>query len=121
MRYELFVHPIKTLRRLRYHYFDSAYDWWLGIETKHSASDAGDVSDPDPYDPTQPTYLFWTFRNLPIEAREYSFVDFGSGKGRVLIAAAKHPFLQVVGVDHSRDLHQAATANMRSAKRTKMH
>ena len=119
MRYELFVHPIKTLRRLRYHYFDSAYDWWLGIGTKHSASDAGDVSDLDPYDPTQPKYLFWAFRNLPIEALEYSFVDFGSGKGSVLIAAAKHSFLQVVGVEHSRDLHQAAMANMRSAKRTK--
>ena len=50
MRYEIFVHLIKTLRRLRYHYFDSAHDWWLGIETKHGASDAGDVSDADPYD-----------------------------------------------------------------------
>ena len=61
MRYELFVHPIKTLRRLRNHYFDSAYDWWLGIGTKHSASDAGDVSDLDPYDPTQPKYLSGRF------------------------------------------------------------
>jgi SAM-dependent methyltransferase len=119
MRYELFRHPVKTLRRLRYHYIGSAYDWWLGIETKHDASDAGDVSDVDPYDPTEPKYLFWAFRNLPIEAREYSFVDFGSGKGRVLITAAKHPFLQVVGVEHSGDLHQAAMANIRSAKRMK--
>jgi SAM-dependent methyltransferase len=119
MRYEIFVHPIKTLRRLRYHYFESAYDWWLGIETKHSASDAREVSDADPYDPTEPKYLLWAFRNLPIEAREYSFVDFGSGKGRALIAAAKHPFLQVVGVEHSRDLHQAAMVNIRSAKRMK--
>jgi SAM-dependent methyltransferase len=118
-RYELFVHPIKTLRGLWYYYLGSAYDRWLGIETKRSVSDGRDVSNADPYDPTEPKYLFWVFRNLSIEAREYSFVDFGSGKGRVLIAAAKYPFLQVVGVEYSRDLHEAAMANIRSAKRMK--
>jgi len=40
------------------------------------------------------------------------FVDFGSGKGRMVFLAAQHPFKRVVGVEISRVLHEIAEANV---------
>jgi len=111
-RYKLFVHPVETIRALWYHYVSNLYDRWQGIET-------GRLDVRVPYDPTEPKYIRWAFRQLPINPADYSFVDFGSGKGRVLAAAAAHPFLQVVGVERSKELHEAAMTNLRSAKRIK--
>ncbi len=43
-----------------------------------------------------------------IEPHRYSFVDYGSGKGRVLLLAARFPFRRVVGVEFSPELHRIA-------------
>lgn len=40
------------------------------------------------------------------------FVDFGSGKGRVLLQAARYPFARVVGVELSAELNRSAQANL---------
>jgi SAM-dependent methyltransferase len=51
--------------------------------------------------------------SLDISPAEYSFVDYGSGKGRVvLVAAAEFPFRKVIGVEISRALHTVALANL---------
>jgi SAM-dependent methyltransferase len=42
----------------------------------------------------------------------FSFVDFGSGKGRVLLIASHRPFRQVIGVEFSPELHQIAQDNI---------
>jgi CelD/BcsL family acetyltransferase involved in cellulose biosynthesis/SAM-dependent methyltransferase len=44
-------------------------------------------------------------------ARGFTFVDLGSGKGRVLLLAARLPFRRVIGVEISPRLHAAAGAN----------
>lgn len=41
----------------------------------------------------------------------YSFVDFGCGKGRVLLFAAELPFRQVIGVEFAPELAEAARSN----------
>lgn len=41
-----------------------------------------------------------------------TFVDVGSGKGKVLFHAANHPFRRIVGVEYSARLHAAAEANI---------
>jgi SAM-dependent methyltransferase len=51
-------------------------------------------------------------RELDIEYQDYSFVDYGSGKGRVLFVAAEFPFKKVIGVEISRALHGIAEANL---------
>ncbi len=51
-------------------------------------------------------------RSLAIDSNQFTFIDYGSGKGRVLFAAAEFPFQQVVGVEISRDLHAIATTNL---------
>jgi len=44
--------------------------------------------------------------------QEWSFVDLGSGKGRVALVAAERPFKQVLGVELSPHLHESARANL---------
>jgi predicted RNA methylase len=54
--------------------------------------------------------------SLAIDARNYTFIDYGSGKGRVLFTAAAFPFRKVIGVEISRQLHAAATDNLQRYK-----
>jgi hypothetical protein len=45
------------------------------------------------------------------------FVDFGSGKGRILYQAARHPFARVIGVEISANLNEVARANIDRKRR----
>lgn len=49
---------------------------------------------------------------LDIDPAEFTFVDYGSGKGRALFVAAEYPFREVVGVEISAALHAAAQVNL---------
>jgi SAM-dependent methyltransferase len=49
---------------------------------------------------------------LNIDPRDFVFVDFGSGKGRVLLIAATLPFKSVVGIEFSVELHETAVRNI---------
>ncbi|MGA2535639.1 MAG: class I SAM-dependent methyltransferase [Terracidiphilus sp.] len=51
--------------------------------------------------------------SLKIDLREYGFVDYGSGKGRVLLEASEFPFRLVEGVEFSPQMHEIATRNIR--------
>jgi SAM-dependent methyltransferase len=44
------------------------------------------------------------------------FVDFGSGKGRMVFLAAQYPFKRVVGVELSEELHRVAEQNIAKNK-----
>lgn len=44
--------------------------------------------------------------------REYTFVDLGSGKGRMLFLAAELPFRRVIGVEFDAALHAGALENI---------
>jgi Histone methylation protein DOT1 len=58
----------------------------------------------------------WTLVRRVLNALEIQpddvFVDFGSGKGRVLYQAAQHPFTRVVGVEISPELNRIAEDNL---------
>jgi hypothetical protein len=49
---------------------------------------------------------------LDIDYRAHTFVDFGSGKGRVLLVAADFPFRRILGVEYSRELHDICLGNI---------
>lgn len=49
---------------------------------------------------------------LGVSFPDYEFVDFGSGKGRVLLLASRHGFKKVIGVEFSEELHRIARANV---------
>jgi SAM-dependent methyltransferase len=44
------------------------------------------------------------------------FLDVGSGKGRVLVAASRYPFARVIGIEINDGLNRVARANLESAK-----
>lgn len=52
------------------------------------------------------------FRILNIDHQKYDFVDFGSGKGRVICKAAEYPFKNIYGVELSQALHEISSANI---------
>lgn len=49
---------------------------------------------------------------LPIRHEEFTFVDFGAGKGRALLLAGELPFRRVVGVEFSPELAEVARTNI---------
>ena len=53
--------------------------------------------------------------HVGIRPGEDVFVDFGSGKGRIVLLAANQPFRRVIGVEFSRQLHEVALQNVRAA------
>ena len=53
------------------------------------------------------------FESLEMDFSNYNFVDLGSGKGRVLLMAARFPFRNIIGVEYAADLHLAAINNLK--------
>ena len=51
-------------------------------------------------------------RRLPADRGEYTFVDYGSGKGRVVLLAAALGYRRVIGIEFARELHEIALANV---------
>ena len=49
---------------------------------------------------------------VPVDLRKYTFVDYGSGKGRALLLAAERPFRRAVGVEYSELLKRIADSNI---------
>ena len=56
--------------------------------------------------------FLWSIEVLGIDATAYSFVDYGSGRGRLLLTAARLPFRRVIGVEFAHSLHRDACRNI---------
>lgn len=62
--------------------------------------------------------VFWedsferVLADLPIEHGNYTFVDIGSGKGKLLLLAAHRPFRRVLGIELAPALHEIAARNI---------
>ena len=59
-----------------------------------------------------PKVTRWGLLNAGVDHREFTFVDIGCGKGRVLLLASELPFKAVHGVDISADLCRIARRNL---------
>ena len=104
-------------------WYQRAYSrWW---DWRHRVATSGDIP-PEKlkmrpelqrhstnYMPTHPRHLRLLFNMLPLETGEYTLIDFGSGKGRVLTMAVSFPFREVIGIEGAHDLHVLAEANLR--------
>jgi predicted RNA methylase len=64
------------------------------------------------YQGTDPRLVEEIFAKLPQAATESTFVDYGCGKGRVLILAALHGFKRVIGVEFAPELAEISRRNM---------
>jgi len=56
---------------------------------------------------------------LPVAHHDFTFIDFGSGKGRVLLIAAELPFSAVLGIEFSRELCDIANSNIKKSNANK--
>jgi predicted RNA methylase len=64
------------------------------------------------YEATPASVFHRIMERLSIRHEDYVFIDLGSGKGRVLLAASHYPFRELIGVEFASELHEIATRNL---------
>ncbi len=64
------------------------------------------------YEPSRVEDFTFLMQKLAVDHSEFAFVDYGSGKGKVLILAADYPFMRIVGVEFSEPLDRIARRNI---------
>src|ERR1700682_5213315 len=69
-----------------------------------------------PYQPTEPSFFHDMLNALKIDFREFTFIDLGSGKGRVLLMASDYPFRRIVGIELFPDLQRLGQENLSQYK-----
>lgn len=97
---------------------ESQFDRVLGLDTSFTVDvdELGGATDLEEYanryEPTPVNLLRGVIESLGIDYPRYTFVDIGSGKGRVLLLASHYPFLRIVGVEFSSRLCDIARRNV---------
>jgi SAM-dependent methyltransferase len=116
-------------------------DWWFDTTRRVQTSGlvqrprtatqiVGEIRDSHMYGPVRVANAHAALRDLPLggarnggagggDYSRYTFIDMGSGKGRVLFVAAEYPFRKVIGVEFSNALHDDAVANLKRYKHPK--
>src|SRR5580704_15196620 len=61
-----------------------------------------------PYLPTKVAVFRESFSRLALRYETFTFMDAGSGKGRVLLLASSLPFRRILGVEIVPELHEVA-------------
>ena len=64
------------------------------------------------YESTPPEIFKRIVDSLPIKHEEFTFVDVGSGKGKVLLMASEFPFKKIIGIEFSAELNRIAQHNV---------
>jgi tRNA1(Val) A37 N6-methylase TrmN6 len=71
------------------------------------------------YEPVYLGEMEMMLSSLPVDFPNYTFIDFGSGKGRALLTASIYPFHRITGVEFARELHEVALKNISSYRNPK--
>jgi hypothetical protein len=72
------------------------------------------------YRPTPCALFDWTIAAIDHDLSRLTFVDYGAGKGRVLLLASQHPFQAIGGIEFAEELHDDATMNIAQFPRSRM-
>jgi len=108
-----------TPAQRRQRYGDVDYDWDFRVDT--TAATVGWRERllglfHSPYQPTDPALFQEMVARVKIDFREFTFIDIGSGKGRVLLMAADYPFRRILGIELFPALNRVAQENIRNYK-----
>ena len=68
------------------------------------------------YEPITAGAFHHLMRAMPIRYEDFTFIDFGSGKGKAALLATEYPLRRIVGVELSPELHGVAESNLRRFK-----
>ncbi len=99
---------------------DVLYDYVKGVDT-YSPVSREEIFDADMVELSN-RYVPSTFDLIKsmiklvendLDFKESNFIDFGSGKAKVCIGAAKFPFKVIKGIEYSKDLHEIAEKNIK--------
>jgi hypothetical protein len=108
-----------TPERRRLRYGDAEYDWEQRVDTTSGAVGWRDRLlgiFHSLYQPTDPALFRWMMHTLQqlgqVNFPAFTFIDLGSGKGRVLLMASDYPFRRIMGVELLPALHQIAQENL---------
>lgn len=97
---------------------DLDYDWEHSVDTTRSNVGIGTQLftgiTSRPYFATEPWLFEQIMQAIPADFSQFTFIDLGSGKGRVLLMASDYPFHRIVGVEFMADLHRVAQKNITS-------
>ena len=109
-----------TPEQRRSRYGDAEYDWDHRVNTTGATVGwrerlLGHFH--SPYQPTERALFSEMMTSLHIDFQEFTFIDVGSGKGRVLLMAADYPFRRIVGVELLPALDRVAQENLSAYKR----
>jgi SAM-dependent methyltransferase len=66
------------------------------------------------YHSHHPAIIRAGLRALPIRHEDYTFIDFGCGKGRVLLLASEFPFRKIIGLEFAPPFVEIARRNLKS-------
>jgi hypothetical protein len=85
---------------------------------------------PDPLRNTSTRYVYdaapWsavrrTLRNIELDFPQFTFIDMGCGKGRMVLAASGYEFASVIGVEFSPSLCRIAERNLATCRLLRRH
>jgi SAM-dependent methyltransferase len=110
------------VERLRHRVFDIRYGTETAREIPLSATgltEAQWMAANTVYRPFWSREFTRAVRAAGINFSEFSFVDVGSGKGKVLLLASRFPFFRVIGIEFARGLHDIAARNVRAFSRSR--
>lgn len=122
--YTLLRHYLNNRKRYVTYSDQDQFDVQHGVETTKRVHltdleiDSPNWIHADGYWPT-PSHIFQSaLSELNTKYDNLVFIDFGSGKGRVLLMASEFPFRKIIGVEFSSQLHAIAEENIRRYQST---
>ena len=109
----------RFVQELHYRFVNQYHERRLGVETSGMVklSDLG-IQNKEffEYTPIGYSAIYSALERIPLPASSISFLDYGSGKGRVIVAAGTFPFKKVLGVEISEQLNRIAKANIEAMR-----
>ena len=123
------LHPRQLAHLLRAFVASIEDRWFDATHRVHTSGNAavrnpsevvGEIRDGEAYVPVRAANARAALATLPIQDHStFTFIDLGSGKGRMLFLAAELPFKKVVGVEYSTLLHRQALENIATHRRSR--
>jgi hypothetical protein len=89
---------------------DGKLEGWMYLSDLDIASP--NWIDGNDYMPIEPERFRRALSSLDIAFEDFTFIDFGSGKGRALLLASEFPFKRILGLEFSPELHRTAEGNI---------
>jgi SAM-dependent methyltransferase len=101
-------------RRRQHERFDTKYliDTQMPVAVADLETTAPGAKFANRYQGSPVVVLHRIIRRLKVDRQRFTFIDLGSGKGRVLLIAAQYPFKSVIGIEFSKTLHDIALTNI---------